>query len=151
MRAIVKGFADWTNVATAITNLNLRRFPMRYSMMLLVLSAIVLTAQQSSAKPKQISIYGCTAAQLATPAAVKCLDDGVKFDTSSFNVCSSDGAAKCCWYADGQNVACYDEMKDPTGSMVPRRSTNYPLTIAPSAPVSPGGVRPLPGQPPVAK
>ncbi len=39
---IVKGFVVWANVATAIPKPLLRRFPIRYSMMLLMLSTIAL-------------------------------------------------------------------------------------------------------------
>ena len=42
MIAIVKSVVVWTNVATAMTKLLLRRFPMRYSRMSLKLSTIVL-------------------------------------------------------------------------------------------------------------
>ena len=149
MWAIVKVFVLLINVPTAITKLLLRRFPMRYSMMLLVLSTILLTSQQASAKAKKF--YGnCTAAQLQTPEAGKCLEDGQKAvaqgGSMSWVVCWAGKVQQCCWNVEG-GTACVDVKK----ANVPPGGVKPPVSGSVIQSVPPGGINPLVVPAPPAK
>jgi hypothetical protein len=58
-------------------------------------------------KPKGQSIEGCTAQDLATPGAQKCLNDSVLSGSNMYVVCEADGSKKCC-VGTGSDKACYD-------------------------------------------
>ncbi len=69
---IVKGLVVWTNVATAMTKLLLRRFAMRYSMMLLKLSTIVLLFGLLVTAPLSVAL----AAPIQGPKGQACKSTG---------------------------------------------------------------------------
>jgi hypothetical protein len=103
------------------------------------LAALDVDAQR---RKSQTIIEGCTAKDLDTPGAKKCLNESVLSGSDMYVICEADGSKKCC-VGTGSDRACYD-IVGRTGPS-PAQGTRPPTTQGTQAPPADGN-RPRPAE-----